>query len=102
MALEPVISRELQVTLRRSCRTTLIGNIAEVAVGNAHVRIAVAGNIERIEGIEAEAQRVLAPHVKILEHRHVGVEISGPAQVAVSRRSEGIGRRHAKGANAIV
>src|ERR1700678_2331163 len=80
----------------------LVGNIAEVAVGDSSVWISVAGNVERIEGVKAEAHRLFANDVKVLEHRHVYVEISGPTGVAIARRSKSIRRGCAEGAGAVV
>src|ERR1700722_3723997 len=81
---------------------SLVGNIAEVAVGDSSVRISVAGNVESIEGVKAEARRLLANDMKVLEHGHVYVEISGPTGVAIARRSKGIRRRCAESACAVI
>src|ERR1700733_7055136 len=81
---------------------SLVGNIAEVAVGDSGVWIPVAGNVESIEGVKAEAHRLLANDMKVLEHGHVYVEISGPARVPIARRSKGIRRGCAEGACAVI
>ena len=54
----------------RSCsRSTRsqIGDISEVGVGNTGVRISVARNVECIEGVEAEADRLLSVMWKSLK-----------------------------------
>ena len=81
---------------------SLVRNIAEVAIGDSGVRIPVAGNVESVEGVKAEAHCLLANDMKVLEHGHVYVEISGPARVAIARRSEGIRRGCAEGACTVV
>ena len=58
----------LDRTDRTRQRTRLIGNIAEIAVGDSGVGIPVADNIESVEGIKAEAHRLLANDMKIFEH----------------------------------
>src|ERR1700733_5987001 len=80
----------------------LVGNIAEVAVGDSSVWISVAGNVESIEGVKAEAHRLFANDMEVLEHGHVYVEIPGPTGVAIARRSKGIRRGCAEGACAVV
>src|ERR1700749_736777 len=80
----------------------LVRNIAEVAVGDSGVRIPVAGNVEGVEGVKAEAHRLLANDMKVFKHGHVYVEISGPARVAVAPCSKGIRRGYAEGAGTVV
>ena len=55
--LERVLQRELQVALGRTW--TLERDIAEVTIGDAAVRIAVAHDVQCVECIESEADRVL-------------------------------------------
>jgi hypothetical protein len=52
----------------------------------------VAGNVEGVEGVKAETHRLLTNYMKVLERGHVDVEVSGPACVAIARRSKGIRR----------
>ena len=40
--------------------------VAEVAIGNADIRIAVTGYVERVEGVETEAHDLLAEGVEVL------------------------------------
>src|SRR3984957_4652571 len=81
---------------------SLVRNIAEVAIGDSSVWVPVAGNVEGVERVKPEAHRLLANDMKVLEHGHVYVEISGPAGVAIARRSKGIRRGCAEGAWAVV
>src|SRR5580698_6962599 len=79
-----------------------VGNIAEVAVGDSGVWISVAGNVESVEGVKAEADCLLADDMKVLEHGHVYVEKSGPACVAVAAGSKDIRRGRAERARTVV
>src|ERR1700733_7917847 len=99
LVLEPVVRRELQMAFYRAnssgSRSTRsqIRDIAEVGVGNTHVRISVARNVECVEGIEAEAHRLLLGNVEVLEGREVDVEIAGTTHIAVPCSAKGIGCR---------
>ena len=42
-------------------------DIAEVAIGESGIRIAVADDVECVESIESETHRVLADNVEVLE-----------------------------------
>src|ERR1700722_5147017 len=76
--------------------------MAEIAVGDASVRIPVAGDVEGVEGVKAETHRLLTDYMKVLEGRHVDVEVSGSARVAIARRSKRVWRRRSKGAHTVV
>jgi hypothetical protein len=55
--LEPVVRRELQTPLLRA--NGRVGDIAEITVGDSGIRVSVAGDVQSIESIEAEAERLL-------------------------------------------
>lgn len=76
-ALEGVLGRELQMPLHRA--NALQRNIAKVGIANASVRIAVADDVECVEGVKAEAHGVVFKKVEVFEGGHIHVEVARTA-----------------------
>ena len=81
--LEPVVRRELQVPLLRTYWSSLTGDLAEGCIGNASVRVSIAGYVQSVEGIEPETEGLLPEGVEVLECRHVDVQVSRTARAAI-------------------
>src|ERR1700761_2444736 len=107
--LEPVVRRELQMPfyrsygLRNAIGRILIRDVAKIgSIVDVCIRVAIAGDIERIECVKAEADGLFAKCSKVLERRHVYIQISRAACVAISCRTESVRCRHAEGADSVV
>ena len=98
--LKRVLGGELQVTLGRP--RSLVRNIAVVAIGDSGIRIAVADDIECVEGIEAETDGVRFEEVEVLECGQVGVEVSWSAHSAVMLGSKRVAGWNSEGAGSII
>src|SRR6266567_7304740 len=79
-----------------------IGDASKRLIGDAGIRVAIADVVERVEGIEAEAQGVSLDHGEVLERGKVGIQVSGAAYRAIPRGAEGVGRRNAECAGSVV
>src|SRR5579863_1163794 len=85
--LEGVMQAQLDLTRRG----TNAGDLPEVAVLDVVVGVSVAGDVEDIEEVSAEAEHMLfLIQVKILEQRHIYLSITGRALAAVVGRTESI------------
>lgn len=67
---------ELQMPLGRANRV-LLSNLAKAGIVDAAIWVAVAYDVESVERIEPESDRLLSDNVKVLERGHVHVEVSG-------------------------
>ena len=81
---------------------TLVRDIPEVSISDPCIRVSVACDIECIERIKPEANRLLVIRMEVLGHRQVRVKVTRPAHVSISCGSECIRCRSSKSANAIV
>src|SRR5690348_6566191 len=96
--LEDVLRRELQLARSRP-RT---GDLAEVRAGSSRYRIAVADNIEHVEGTGPEANALVIGDGKVLERRRIVLLEAGNALRALTSTPDGTVSGNAVGANAIV
>ncbi len=83
-ALELVLQFKLDVALGRPCADDL----SEVGVCDPVVGIAVAGDIEEVEEVSAEGERVLLVDGEVFLECPIDIEEPGRAQATSPRRSE--------------
>ena len=86
------------------CRPNRPGgdNLAERGIGDVRIRISIADDIEGIERLEAETDRLLLVRLKVLKDGHIHVQVTRSAHSSIARTAEGVGSGYAEGAHSIV
>src|SRR5258708_36810537 len=88
--IEPPIEAVVQTELYLPGRRAHAGYLTEVAVRYSIVRISVAGNVEDVKEIGAEAKYMLfTPYMEVLEQRRIDLTIAGGALGAAGRGPKG-------------
>ena len=82
--LETVVQAELNLARRR----THTADLAKAGVSDSVVRVSVAGDVEDVEKVSAEAYDMLAPNMEIFEQRSIHLAITGRAFGAVAGVTE--------------
>src|SRR5258708_14725740 len=77
-------------------------NLAKVVIENAGVWIAITHYVKCVECVEAESHGVLFRNAKVLERRHIHIEVAWPADGTIARCTKGVGSGHTKCADAVV
>jgi hypothetical protein len=90
------VQRQLNQSCCRTCRCSLVGDIAEVCIGNTVVRIVIAGNIHEVEEVRTESDQLSFRDVEVDTSVTndelailVGTSLAEGIRIALPRRIDG-------------